>query len=79
MVTKEHIEQGRVYPPLSDIRKVSTDIAVLLAEYAYTNKLAFHFPEPNDKRKFIESHQYNIEYEEYIPALYNWPGHDTKL
>lgn len=79
LVTKEHLAEGRVYPPLADIRKVSTDIAVHLAEFAYKQKLAYHFPEPVDKRNFIESHQYDIEYEEYVPPLYDWPGHKTKL
>ena len=79
LVTKENLAEGRVYPPLADIRKVSTDIAVFLSEYAYRENLAYHFPEPTDKRQFIESHQYNIEYEEYVPPLYDWPGHSTKL
>lgn len=79
LVTKEHLAEGRVYPPLADIRKVSTDIAVHLAEFAYKEQLAHHFPEPQDKRNFIESHQYDIAYEEYVPPLYNWPGHNTKL
>lgn len=79
MVSKEHLEQGRVYPPLADIYKVSTDIAVHLAEFAYREDLAHHFPEPKNKRKFIESHQYGIDYEEYIPPLYDWPGHSTKI
>lgn len=79
MVTKEHLAEGRVYPPLADIRQVSTDIAVHLSEYAYKQSLAFHYPEPHDKRKFIESHQYQIDYEEYVPPLYDWPGHTTKL
>jgi len=79
MVSKEHLAEGRVYPPLSDIRDVSTRIAVHLAEYAYRNNLAFHYPEPADKARFITAQQYDIDYEEYIPALYDWPGHSTKL
>lgn len=79
MVTDEHYKQGRVYPPLQDIRRVSTDIAIHLAEFAYKQGLAHHYPEPVDKRKFIESHQYSVEYDEYIPTLYDWPGHSTQL
>ena len=33
MVTPKDLEQGRVYPPLSDIRKVSTAIAVKVSAY----------------------------------------------
>ncbi|XP_052811974.1 NADP-dependent malic enzyme-like [Mya arenaria] len=79
LVTKENLSEGRVYPPLSDIRDVSTRIAVHLAEFAYRNQLAYHFPEPQDKARFIHSHQYEIDYENYIPPLYDWPGHSTKL
>ena len=79
LVTKEHLDEGRVYPPLSDIREVSTKIAVRLVDYAYRNGLAYHFPEPQDKETFIASHQYDSDYEEYIPPLYDWPGHATKL
>lgn len=79
LVTKEHLEEGRVYPPLPDIREVSTHIAARLVEYAYRNGMAHHFPEPQDKEQFIISHQYNSDYEEYVPPLYDWPGHHTKL
>ena len=79
LVTQDHLEEGRVYPPLSDIREVSTQIAVRLVEFAYRNSLAYRFPEPQDKEQFIRSHQYDSEYEEYVPALYDWPGHCTKL
>ncbi|KAH3724936.1 hypothetical protein DPMN_050763 [Dreissena polymorpha] len=77
MVTRKHLAEGRVYPPLADIREVSTNIAIHLAEFAYRNRLAFHFPEPADKGKFIRSHQYNIDYETNVPTLYNWPGHNV--
>ena len=79
MVTKQDMEEGRVYPPLSKIRQVSTGIAVHLAEFAYNNNLAYFFPQPKDLSKYIRSYQYDTVYEEYIPELYDWPGHKTKL
>lgn len=79
LVTKKDLAEGRVYPPLSQIRDVSTQIAARLVEYAYRNNLAYHVPEPQDKIQFIISHQYDSEYEEFVPPLYDWPGHSTKL
>lgn len=79
LVTKADLAEGRVYPPLSQIRDVSTQIAARLVEYAYRNNLAYHVPEPQDKIQFIISHQYDSEYEEFVPPLYDWPGHSTKL
>ena len=35
MVTEEDLEQGRMYPPLQDIRKCSVKIATYIAEHAY--------------------------------------------
>lgn len=32
MVTEKHLEEGRLYPPLSDIREVSFKIAVKVAD-----------------------------------------------
>lgn len=40
MVTEEDLEVGRVYPPLSNIREVSTRIATNLVEYAYRKDIA---------------------------------------
>ena len=35
MVTEDDLAQGRMYPPLADIRKCSVKIATYVAEYAY--------------------------------------------
>ncbi len=40
MVTQQDLDVGRVYPPLSTIREVSTRIATNLVEYAYRNNVA---------------------------------------
>jgi len=79
MVTKQDLAEGRVYPPLADIRAVSTKIAVHLSEFAYKEDLAHHFPQPSDMKEFITAQQYDIDYESYVPALYDWPGHSTKM
>ena len=43
MVTQEDLDVGRVYPPLSNIREVSTQIATDLVRYAYRKQLAGKF------------------------------------
>lgn len=39
-MTQQDLDVGRVYPPLSTIREVSTRIATNLVEYAYRNNVA---------------------------------------
>ena len=73
MVTKENLDEGRLYPPLGKIREVSTKIAIKIAEYTYANKMASHYPEPEDKEQFIISQLYSTEYESFVPDVYDWP------
>ena len=73
MVIQEDLDQGRVYPPLSKIREVSTKLALGLTKYAYKNKLALKYPEPEDKDRTIRAHQYTTGYESFVPEMYDWP------
>ncbi|KAK3773297.1 hypothetical protein RRG08_023184 [Elysia crispata] len=73
LVTDEHLAEGRVYPPLSDIQEVSLNIAVDLAEYCYTNGLASAYPEPDDKEEYVKSFMYTSEYEIFEPETWEWP------
>lgn len=72
MVTDEHLKEGRVYPPLSQVQDVSLKIAVDLAEYVYKNGLASVYPEPEDKEAFIRSFIYDTDYECFEPATWDW-------
>lgn len=78
LVTKLDLEEGRVYPPLPTIRVVSLKIAAHVAEYAYRNDLAFHLPEPADKESFIEQQMYSMDYQHYVPDVYDWPELHTQ-
>jgi malate dehydrogenase (oxaloacetate-decarboxylating)(NADP+) len=74
LVTDQHIAEGRVYPPLSQVRDVSTCIATSLVKYAYETGEASAYPEPQDKEEFVRSYQYTPYYDNFVPATYDWPG-----
>jgi len=74
MVTDAHLAEGRVYPPLSQVREVSTQIATRIVEYAYRHNMAATYPEPEDKLAFVKAHQYDTDYESFVPETYSWPG-----
>ncbi|KAK1140175.1 NAD-dependent malic enzyme, mitochondrial-like [Acipenser oxyrinchus oxyrinchus] len=59
------MSQGKLYPPLSNIREVSIRIAVKVVEYVYAHGVAFHYPEPLHKEQFIRSKIWNIEYDSF--------------
>ena len=56
-VSPRDLELGRIYPPLTDIRRVSTAIAVAVAEVAYAQRLA-DGPRPADLGAHVESLMY---------------------
>lgn len=72
-MTQKNLDEGRVYPPLSQIREVSVKIATELANYAYKQGTAATYPEPADKEEFIRSYLYSTEYESFIPETWEWP------
>jgi malate dehydrogenase (oxaloacetate-decarboxylating)(NADP+) len=75
MVTEEDMSVGRIYPPLKDIREVSTQLAASICQYAYDNGMATAYPEPENMEDFVRQHQYNTSYENFVPHTYPWPGH----
>ncbi|XP_016160845.1 PREDICTED: NAD-dependent malic enzyme, mitochondrial [Ficedula albicollis] len=72
-LTDEELAQGRLYPPLSNIREVSIHIAIKVMEFLYANNMAFHYPEPADKSRYIRSKVWTYEYESFMPDVYDWP------
>ncbi|KAL8186196.1 UNVERIFIED_CONTAM: NADP-dependent malic enzyme [Gekko kuhli] len=78
-VSKQNLEEGRLYPPLSMIQDVSLKIAVKIAEEAYSNNTATFYPEPEDKEAFIRSQVYSIDYESFLTDSYSWPKQAQKM
>jgi len=64
MVTISDLERGRVYPPLSDIRQVSTHIAADVATMAYDNGFTDK-PKPDDVLAEIQAYMYKPIYPHY--------------
>jgi len=61
-VTREDLEQGRIFPPLSRIREVSLHIAIAVARLVFTRKLTA-MKEPSDLPGFIKSKMYDPVYQ----------------
>ncbi|XP_071723518.1 NADP-dependent malic enzyme-like [Rutidosis leptorrhynchoides] len=64
-VTQEHYDKGMIYPPLTNIRKISANIAASVAAKAYDLGLATHLPRPADLVKYAESCMYTPNYRSY--------------
>uniref|UniRef100_A0A665W383 Malic enzyme n=1 Tax=Echeneis naucrates TaxID=173247 RepID=A0A665W383_ECHNA len=72
-LTDKELEEGRLYPPLSNIREVSVQMAVKVMEYVYAKGMAFRYPEPVDKNNFIRATVWNTSYDSFLPDTYDWP------
>jgi malate dehydrogenase (oxaloacetate-decarboxylating)(NADP+) len=64
-VSESDLAQMRIFPALSQIRRVSAQIALAVAEVAYKRGLAQH-PRPADLLGYIESQMYEPNYESYV-------------
>ncbi|KAL8102466.1 NADP-dependent malic enzyme-like [Apium graveolens] len=64
-VTQEHYDKGMTFPPFSNIRTISANIAAKVAAKAYDLGLATHLPRPEDLVKFAESCMYSPNYHIY--------------
>ncbi len=61
MVSEENLSTATLYPPLTDIREASLNIATALAEKAYEQGLA-QAPKPDDLKAFIANQMYDATY-----------------
>jgi len=64
-VSEADLEQGLIYPPLTQIRAVSAAIAVAVAEVAYRRGLATQ-PRPDDLAAHIRAQMYEPRYQSYV-------------
>ncbi|KAJ8644862.1 hypothetical protein MRB53_006610 [Persea americana] len=64
-VTRENFDKGLIYPPFSNIRKISAHIAANVAAKAYELGLATRLPQPEDLVKYAESCMYSPVYRNY--------------
>ncbi len=62
--TTEDFAVGRLYPSWKQIREISLNVAVAVAELAYEKDLA-RVPRPGDMKAFIQSQMFTPEYEDY--------------
>jgi len=59
--SQERLDQGCIFPPLSEIRKVSLEIAVAVADMVYQQGLTDE-KRPDDLEKFIKDQMYQPTY-----------------
>ncbi|XP_069707368.1 NADP-dependent malic enzyme isoform X1 [Phaenicophaeus curvirostris] len=78
-VSEEHLQEGRLYPPLVTIQHVSLKIAVRIAEEAYRNNTASTYPQPKDLEAFIRSQVYSTDYKSFLADSYTWPEEAMKV
>ncbi|CAL0312507.1 unnamed protein product [Lupinus luteus] len=64
-VTDENYAKGLTYPPFTDIRKISANIAANVAAKAYELGLATRLPRPRNLVKYAESCMYSPSYPNY--------------
>ncbi|PSR96884.1 NADP-dependent malic enzyme like [Actinidia chinensis var. chinensis] len=64
-VTQENLDKGLIYPPFTNIRKISAHIAVKVAAKAYELGLATRLPQPENLIAYAESCMYSPNYRSY--------------
>jgi len=65
LVEESSLEQGLLFPPLSELRHVSTRIAAAVATVAYEEGLAT-VPRPDDIESAVRAQMYDATYPSYV-------------
>lgn len=63
--TQENFDKGSIFPPFTNIRKISARIAAAVAAKAYELGLATRLPPPRDLVKYAQSCMYTPVYRNY--------------
>jgi malate dehydrogenase (oxaloacetate-decarboxylating)(NADP+) len=66
-VSQTDLDQGSLYPPLEQVRRVSADIATAVAAVAFDQGLA-GLPRPNDLLAYVQAQMYQPHYADYAAA-----------
>ncbi|MFK8026552.1 MAG: NAD-dependent malic enzyme [Gammaproteobacteria bacterium] len=61
-VSESDLSSGALYPPLNNIREISSNIAEAVINYAYDNDLATLQPKPDNIKKFLSDYMYDPTY-----------------
>jgi malate dehydrogenase (oxaloacetate-decarboxylating)(NADP+) len=64
-VTQQDLDQGSLYPPLSQVREVSTKLAVAVAEVAFSQGHA-GIERPADLLGHVHACMYDPTYPQYV-------------
>ncbi|XP_073301994.1 NADP-dependent malic enzyme, chloroplastic-like [Primulina huaijiensis] len=64
-VSQENLDNGLIYPPFANIRKISAKIAANVAAKAYELGLATRLPQPENLVAYAESCMYSPNYRNY--------------
>ena len=65
LVSDNDLEKGRLFPPLTDIRAISRNIAVKVAEVAFDKNIA-RASRPKNLKQTIEKMMFRSKYPLYV-------------
>ena len=65
IVTKDDLENGRLYPPLSKIRDISCKIAVNVAKVAFNTNIS-GISQPENLEKYVMDSMFEPTYKNYV-------------
>ncbi len=77
-MSQADLEQGRIYPPMKQIREVSIKIACDISEWYYRNGKATTYPVPRNLEEYIRKQTYDTNYTSYVPVTWKWPDEHMK-
>lgn len=71
--TDEDLKRGSIYPPVSKINEMSVAIASKMIEYGVKNNMSNVYPEPADKKAYIDQFLFCFEYTDRTANIWSYP------